>query len=172
DFKSITITELVKKADFNRGTFYAHYRTKEDLLEEMIGEKLSQLKVALQEPYKNNQKISLQENAPSILPLFEHVFQNADFYKLLLDYHIMPGFQEQFCEVIRDHQTKILTEYKSKNHNIKREIVVYYSSYSILGMVLYWIRDGLSHSPRFMTEQIRQILLNRPDNIQIKTSLD
>ena len=26
DFKSITVTDVVREADINRGTFYAHYR--------------------------------------------------------------------------------------------------------------------------------------------------
>jgi len=30
--KYITITEIVEKANYNRGTFYAHFESKEDLL--------------------------------------------------------------------------------------------------------------------------------------------
>ena len=31
DFQSITVTDVVREADINRGTFYAHYRDVYDL---------------------------------------------------------------------------------------------------------------------------------------------
>ena len=30
DFQSITVTDVVREADINRGTFYAHYRDGDD----------------------------------------------------------------------------------------------------------------------------------------------
>ena len=42
DFPSITVTDVVREADINRGTFYAHYRDVYDLRDkieaEMIGD--------------------------------------------------------------------------------------------------------------------------------------
>ena len=33
-FEAITVSDLTKKADINRGTFYLHYKDKYDLLEQ------------------------------------------------------------------------------------------------------------------------------------------
>ncbi|MBF6633265.1 MAG: TetR/AcrR family transcriptional regulator, partial [Planococcus sp. (in: Bacteria)] len=40
EFKSITITEIVQSANLNRGTFYKHYQTQEELLNELIDDVL------------------------------------------------------------------------------------------------------------------------------------
>lgn len=37
-FQQITITDIVTVADVNRGTFYKHYRDKEELLDSIIDE--------------------------------------------------------------------------------------------------------------------------------------
>ena len=38
DFQSITVTDVVREADINRGTFYAHYRDEYDLREKIEAE--------------------------------------------------------------------------------------------------------------------------------------
>ena len=38
DFQSITVTDVVREADINRGTFYAHYRDVYDLREKIEAE--------------------------------------------------------------------------------------------------------------------------------------
>ncbi|EAE5097757.1 TetR family transcriptional regulator, partial [Listeria monocytogenes] len=42
-FQQITITDIVTEADVNRGTFYKHYRDKEELLDSIIEEILMDL---------------------------------------------------------------------------------------------------------------------------------
>lgn len=42
-FQQITITDIVTVADVNRGTFYKHYRDKEELLDSIIDEVLADL---------------------------------------------------------------------------------------------------------------------------------
>ncbi|MBQ6449118.1 TetR/AcrR family transcriptional regulator [Cytobacillus oceanisediminis] len=51
DFKDITITNIVEHADVNRGTFYRHYQYKEDLLEDLTNDVLSDLIWAYRFPY-------------------------------------------------------------------------------------------------------------------------
>ncbi|WP_338448489.1 TetR family transcriptional regulator [Niallia oryzisoli] len=35
-FDDITITDIIKEADYNRGTFYIHYEKKKDLLDDLM----------------------------------------------------------------------------------------------------------------------------------------
>lgn len=46
-FQQIKITDIVTEADVNRGTFYKHYRDKEELLDSIIEEILMDLKVPI-----------------------------------------------------------------------------------------------------------------------------
>jgi AcrR family transcriptional regulator len=58
-FKEITITDIVQKADLNRGTFYKHYTYKEDLLHEIIDDIIFDLVASYREPYKNSETLKL-----------------------------------------------------------------------------------------------------------------
>ena len=44
DFQSITVTDVVREADINRGTFYAHYRDVYDLREKIEAEMIEDLR--------------------------------------------------------------------------------------------------------------------------------
>ena len=43
-FEKITITDIVNRADINRGTFYAHYRSTDEVLEKIQSDAISEVK--------------------------------------------------------------------------------------------------------------------------------
>ncbi|GJM79060.1 hypothetical protein HMSSN139_15560 [Paenibacillus sp. HMSSN-139] len=57
-FHDVTITDIVKQAGYNRGTFYANYGTKEELLNDMIEAKIQDLLHAFRAPYERSSRLS------------------------------------------------------------------------------------------------------------------
>ena len=49
EFKNITVTDLVRRADINRGTFYTYYRDVYDLREKVENEIIDSLRAAIQD---------------------------------------------------------------------------------------------------------------------------
>ena len=47
DFQSITVTDVVREADINRGTFYAHYRDIYDLREKIEEEMIADFRAMI-----------------------------------------------------------------------------------------------------------------------------
>ena len=43
-FEKITITDIVRRADINRGTFYAHFKDSREVLERIRSDALSEMK--------------------------------------------------------------------------------------------------------------------------------
>jgi AcrR family transcriptional regulator len=160
DFKSISITEIVERAGYNRSTFYAHYSSKEDLLNEIIEEKSSNLMDAIRGPYLENEVIYMDTIHPSAIQLFEHISSNAIYYKLMLNQNILPGFQERFCEAIKQHILKYITEFANTNHDIDPEIHAYFCAYATLGMVRFWLESGSKYTPLYMAKQLTEIFGN------------
>lgn len=56
-FDHITISEIVREANYNRGTFYANFDTKEDLLDEVIQDVLEEMLQQIRNPYKTIKKV-------------------------------------------------------------------------------------------------------------------
>ena len=82
--ESITISEITTRADFNRGTFYTHYQDKIDLLEDLYQDAIEEIRLSLQEPYKDMNRIFInKEEVPSTYLLFEHIQNHKKLFKVL-----------------------------------------------------------------------------------------
>lgn len=72
DFNDISVTEIVKMANYNRGTFYNNFGTKEYLLDEIIQETLDTLKSEIRKPYNRTLEVNLLEMKPEDISVFHY----------------------------------------------------------------------------------------------------
>lgn len=79
-FQQITITDIVTVADVNRGTFYKHYRDKEELLDSIIDEVLADLQKAYQDPYTHKTPFSIQTLTPSMIKFWSCIRSSSFLY--------------------------------------------------------------------------------------------
>lgn len=169
DFKTISITEIAERAGFNRGTFYAHYKSKEDIIADVVEGKMTELIKSLSLSQIETETILIDDVPEIVVSLFNHFWDNSNYYQLMLNQNVLPGFQDYFCETIINHFLKnIEYELTNPNHHINREIKSYYSAYSILGIVIYWIKDGLKYTPHYMAKQLVGISTNYPYKVSFK----
>ncbi|WP_430536622.1 TetR/AcrR family transcriptional regulator [Listeria rocourtiae] len=156
-FKKITVTDIVARADVNRGTFYKHYQEKEDLLDEVITNILADLEVAYRDPYEKMPHFSVERMTPSMVKIFDHVYAHQLFYKHAIDDKLRPGFQNQLCDAIkrialRDFATVL-------NHSdVNPELHASYQAHAIFGLIVYWAQSNFEFTPTYMSEQLLQIV--------------
>lgn len=156
-FQQITITDIVTVADVNRGTFYKHYRDKEELLDSIIDEVLADLQKAYQDPYTHKTPFSIQTLTPSMIKIFDHVYGHQAFYTQVIKSTIRPSFQNQVCYVIRE---LILNDfdYSADSSSIDPVLLASYQAHAIFGMIVFWAEENFAHSPAFMSEQLLHII--------------
>jgi AcrR family transcriptional regulator len=167
DFKDISITEIVKCADLNRGTFYKHYQYKEDLLQEMIDEVIADLIESFREPYKGMEVLEVNKLTTSAIKVFDHVSKFSGFYSLIVQSNTLAGFQAQFCLVLKDLALNDL-DIPLPIPGINREMQASYQAYAILGMIVEWINGGFKYSPAYMAEQLLEIIKHRQADSIVK----
>ncbi|WP_339312295.1 TetR/AcrR family transcriptional regulator [Paenibacillus sp. FSL k6-2145] len=165
-FKEISITDIVQRADLNRGTFYRHYQYKEDLFNEIIDDVIQDLVTSFRKPYQDEEKFEVNLMPSSAITIFEHVHQHAQFYTLVVKSEASSNFQRMICDVLRDLALQDL------NHifppHINHEILASYQSHAIFGMIMEWIRQDFKHSPTYMAEELFKIIHYKPDNVVLK----
>jgi AcrR family transcriptional regulator len=161
EFRELTISEIVARADLNRGTFYKHFQYKEDLFNEMIEEVIHDLIESYREPYRNVEVFEVGRMKASGVQIFHHVAKNAGFYKTLLEPNILPRFQNRFSHILKDILRKDLT-IANPNSEINYELLASYQAYALLGMTIQWVEGGFKYSPDYMAEQLVIILNHQP----------
>ncbi|WP_077618463.1 TetR/AcrR family transcriptional regulator [Bacillus sinesaloumensis] len=165
DYEEISITDIVRVADLNRGTFYKHYQYKEDILNEILNEVIEDLIESYREPYKRVELLEIRKLTTSAVKIFDHVYKYANFYTHIVKTTNLTSFQNKFCTVLKE---LVLTDLHDSfsNQRIDREIHANYQAYAILGMVIEWINGGFKYSPNYMAEQLLEIIkYNRADSV-------
>ncbi|MDQ0271607.1 TetR/AcrR family transcriptional regulator [Cytobacillus purgationiresistens] len=157
DFKKITITDLVSKADLNRGTFYKHFQTKEELLDELIDDVMEDLITAYREPYLFTDQFSIKDLSTTTVKIFEHVNEYSDFYTIIVNSNVLPGFQDRIIHVL----TQLSVHEISMEHideQINANLLTSYNVYALFGLIVEWVKGGFIYTPSHMTEQLIAIL--------------
>lgn len=166
EFEVISISEIVKKADVNRGTFYHHYKDKVELLEEMVEVTLSKMVKAYRKPHKSYQQMNITEI--STIPLFEHFIQYKTFYKTMLTNQIPINIAEQMINTMEQHYFDDI-EFKLSNQNeVDFNLFCSYRVHGLIGFILNWIKRDFHYPAEFMAEQLVKIVTLNTERIYIK----
>ncbi len=110
-FEKITITDIVRRADINRGTFYAHFKDSREVLERIRSDALSEIKDAI---YSIPADVVIRNPEPLLLKLSEFLAEDGTYYKMLLS---TSGIQE-FLNSIK----RITLEYLMNSDYAKKQL--------------------------------------------------
>lgn len=92
---NITIKELTTKADVHRSTFYAHYEDIYDLYNEIENNVISDLSWLIETNFSLDLNVYYQI-------LFDYVYQNKKFCKMLFSNHVNPSFSDRLVALFKD----------------------------------------------------------------------
>ncbi|WP_407269936.1 TetR/AcrR family transcriptional regulator [Radiobacillus sp. PE A8.2] len=161
NFKDITITDIVKKADYNRGTFYKHYKYKEDLLDEILEEVIVDLVKSYKEPYSHSKTLDIRNLNSSAIKIFDHVWAHQNLYKLVIKANALPGFQQRITGELKALLIEDVLDARLDSA-VNYHIFASYQSYAILGMIIEWVDGNFKYSASYMAEQLVEILKMKP----------
>lgn len=155
-YKNVTVTDIVEKADYNRSTFYIHFKDKEDLAEEMVEEILEDLEAAFHEPFIDTKVVEYNHILPSSNTFFKHFYDNRGFYSLLNMEDTIPNFNEKFFLKFKQVFEGI-TYLNEANEVIDLEHFNTYKMYGSYGVILEWIQGGCKQTPEEIADNLLKI---------------
>ncbi|MFP4977906.1 TetR/AcrR family transcriptional regulator [Paenibacillus sp. CN-4] len=158
-FEQITVRDIAARAEINRATFYLHYQDKYELLNQIVEEMLIEFEAIFQLPegFGVEDFISDPNTPPeSFIRQFEHIAENARFYKVMLGPHGLPGFAARLDSIISKslYHRSIIAEPSDNKMKMPREIIVRYVTAAHLGIIVYWLEMDMNFSPQYMAAQL------------------
>lgn len=154
-FEAITVGDITKFAQINRGTFYLHYKDKFDLLdqiEQQLFENVGNHIDELQTHYSSTQTFEKgQEQLAATL--FSSIKMHAPILKIFLSDRGRAGFHLRF----RDAFSEKVRVNLEKNENLMANLKVpieYFLSFitsAFLGLIEQWVQNELDKTPEEMT---------------------
>lgn len=148
----ITVTEICKSADLNRGTFYTHYLDAYDLLEQIQLELFSEVTEAVDKLLKKNVPSSI-----IIKEIFELILKNKNLCKVILSENGDKAFLKSIINLTRE---KIISDWMETYQypNVRDlELLYIYTSSGIVGIVENWIQNDFKQSSAKLSAFVNQI---------------
>ena len=157
NINSITVKELCEKADINRGTFYLHYKDVFHMLEEIEKELFEEFQDVILSHEISPNKI---ETKPILEDIYTFIAQNSDFCMVVLCENGDMDFVKKIVSLIYEKGYSDWSSiFKTKDKDLFDK---YYSFilYGAIGLIDYWLRNGLKESPEHMAILTENIILN------------
>ncbi len=154
-FDLITVGDIAKYAQINRGTFYLHYKDKFDLLdkiEQQLFEDVGNHIDKLQMHYSS--KDSFEKGQEQLAAaLFSSIKMHAPILKILLNNHGRAGFHIRFRDAFTEKVRLNLEKNERFNINFKvpMEYFLSFITSAFLGLIEQWVQNGLDKTPEEMT---------------------
>lgn len=155
NFDDITIQDIADRANINRGTIYLHYQDKYDLLDKLIESHLKEL-------YEMEEWACELDWNDALVPYFEYFEQHFLFFSTMLASKDAKGAPSSF-------RTQLLTYFmkgfrgeidreSGKNEELNEDIMVQYAVTAYVGIIEWWIRNGMPYPPQVMAKQVGTLL--------------
>ncbi|MDR6549420.1 TetR/AcrR family transcriptional regulator [Paenibacillus qinlingensis] len=172
-FSTISITEIVECANYNRGTFYANYESKEELLDEVIDNLTLQLLQSFRAPYEHVEVFRINELTATSVQIFEHFYQNAGIYTVLTKSDVLPKLKEKMFTALKKITQEELI-YSEQDTAIDQELLSIYAIHALLGLIFHWVESDFKYSPAYMQDQLIRLVNWRPTSAKtaVKGTMD
>lgn len=115
DVNKITVADVVKKADINRSTFYAHYLDIPDVIETFEEEIFARMHGILS---AFTFRSFLKDPLPVLSKINHYLEEDIDFYRTLILYKSSTGFFDKFAKTFLD----FIKEDKDIPENIRHSV--------------------------------------------------
>lgn len=158
EFHKITVTDIVERADLNRGTFYKHYQTQGDILSELTEDIINDLIEAYRTPYQEQRVFVVHDLTASTIKIFEHVEKFQSFYALMLRTDKLTSFQTQIFQVLKDLAIHDLMKMKEDVTQPDQDLQASFFANAIIGMISEWAAKDFIYRADYMAEQLLLIL--------------
>lgn len=167
-FEAITVKDITNKAGINRGTFYAHYQDKCDLIvqyeDEIIHELAEIAKLSIQDFIAEPDLDSI-DALPLAVTLFECLNKNGEFLKAVLGPKGDLSFQTRLKEFMWHTLFNGGTEeavFDKQKLLVPGEYLAAYIASAHMGVIQQWLDTGKKESPKEMAKMLFTITVNGP----------
>ena len=182
-YESVSIREILERANVGRSTFYAHFQDKDQLLHSIL-DRLDELFVQHEKQFLDAKKnfgnadiMNLTHELSHTLSLFQFVGENQRFFKAMLGnrgYGIFakPVYDYVFAHVhgiftkpIHDdvfahlHEPFKMLRSHEKYGSLESEIAAHYFVSALMGILVWWVEKDMPCTAEEIDRLFRQLAI-------------
>jgi AcrR family transcriptional regulator len=182
-YESVSIQEILDKANVGRSTFYTHFQDKDQLLHSILDrldELFEQHEKQVVDAVKNFENVDITDLARSLSPtlsLFQFVGQNHRFFKAMLGNrgygifakpiydHVFAHVHGLFTKPLQDnafahmHESFKILRSHEKYGSLEPEIAAHYFVSALMGVLVWWVEKDMPCTAEEIDRHFRQLAI-------------
>lgn len=151
----MTVTEIVRRADINRATFYAHYPDVQGVISEIENEIIGKMFDVLRESHHGD---FLSDPRPLLEEIRSYVEENIDYFRILVEANEAPPFMEKMKRVFVD----FMATYEGVPAEIRADkrypLRCMYFAGGLLSIYQQWLLGGLDCGLDTITDETGELI--------------
>ncbi len=160
-YDSITVQEVLDRADVGRSTFYSHFQS----LDELLISGTEELRKTLQAALENRRKSAKRHEDVIAFSraMFDHAYGYRNVYFALLNTGAWPLVRQQLQavleELIRRECKAEIAELKTANSDVPVDLFVHYLTSAFFAVLIWWMDRRSRLTPSQIDEVFRSLVL-------------
>lgn len=169
-YDAVTIAAIADEAQAARITFYRHYASKEELLDDC----LTNLYLELAENTQRLNPVDFAQGRTPAQVLYEHIEANHALYRLLFNSRAGHGVIKRIRALMEMHIYALLLDF-AQQPPVPLELVAAQTASAMLSLAVWWLDNDKPYPPRYMAAISVQMTLRGilpaigRDDIQLPT---
>ena len=156
-FEKITVTDIVKRADVNRSTFYAHYPDVMGVVEEIQEEILEYTQNFMD---NINFKDFYENPKPYLQSIVKLVAENNELYRLLMTSSMATKQLDKLKYIIIERTLETLEGTNRFESRFELEFATRFFMGGVVDVYTQWLNGVIDCSLEDLTDQLANILLH------------
>ena len=162
-YDAITIKDITDRADVAHATFYRHYRDKDELLRQKLGEIVGEIEAMTREPILQNSEGYL---------IFKHAQENSSLYRILLGSQGTLQVRKWVQNQLAANTLQTCKQLDQPNGLIPAHIAAQHIAGSLLLLIESWLDQNMPYPPQQMAKIYKRLIANATLNAVQEVSLE
>lgn len=155
-YDSVTIQDIVDRADYGRGTFYLHFDDKESVVWEIIMDGLEEANRQGSQRYVEGQ---YPPGYLGYLITFEHAERNQDLYRLMMGSQGSSLLSHRVAQVLAGQiEASIRSEMYDPSPGLPPDVIAQAIVGALVRLVLWWLETPNEYTSKQMADMLWQII--------------
>lgn len=161
-YEAVTVQDITDRADFGRGTFYVHFKDKEEVVWTAIEGLCLELEQSAHNQYKDN--IPDQREYYGLLFIFNQVEKNRDLFRVCFSTQGSTALTERVSDLMAEiflYDLQNQPALRDPNSDVPLEIIAQMMTGLITRMISWWLNTPNDYTAEQMAGMIYETLYRR-----------
>lgn len=161
-YEAVTVQDITDRADLGRGTFYIHFKDKEDVLWSAIQDGLHETEAEAHRQFQDGLPPQLEYYG--YLNIFRHADRNRDLYRVMLGEQgsaVLTARVQAHLAAEYERDAAILPGKIYTDFDLPKDVLIQIVTGAVIQLVSWWLETPNDYTPVQMAGMLYEALHNR-----------